>query len=148
MSPSAGPILFILPLTVLSGYLFHCLLFYISSVISFFLVYFMFLYFLYFCRRYDLQVRQFYSTITDAALDVLVESLTRENPTGIGYRACKILLRNRGIVVPFERVRQSMHRVNPVAAAVRWGRTVPRRHYHSSAPNAVWHIDGNHKLNR
>lgn len=39
-----------------------------------------------------------------------------------------------------------MSRVNPVAQSLRWARTIQRRTCHCSSPNAVWHLDGHHKL--
>ena len=48
--------------------------------------------------------------------------------------------------MPYERVRLAMLRVDPAAVALRYGATVHRRVYNVRGPNALWHIDGNHKL--
>ena len=50
-----------------------------------------------------------------------------------------------GVIVPRARLRASIHRVDPVntrSVTIRW------RVYCSEGPNAVWHIDSNHKLIR
>ena len=55
-------------------------------------------------------------------------------------------LAQRNIHVPRFRVRASIHRVDPVNTALRRSIAIRRRVYHSEGPNAVWHIDGHHKL--
>ena len=57
-------------------------------------------------------------------------------------------LARRGITVPRAKLRASIHRVDPVNTAMRRSVAVRRRVYVASGPNAVWHIDGNHKLIR
>ena len=54
-------------------------------------------------------------------------------------------LAHRGVIVSRARLRASIHRVDPDNTALRRS-IVVRRVYHASGPNAVWHIDGNHKL--
>lgn len=53
-------------------------------------------------------------------------------------------------VVVVQRVRDSLRRVDPIGTEVRAlaNRTLRRRQYSVPAPNAMWHIDGNHKLIR
>ncbi|XP_055356937.1 uncharacterized protein LOC129602024 [Paramacrobiotus metropolitanus] len=41
-----------------------------------------------------------------------------------------------------------MRRLDPFAVAMRFFRFVPRRQYSNPGPNALWHLDGNHKLVR
>ena len=53
-----------------------------------------------------------------------------------------------GVHVPRAKLRASIHRVDPINTALRRSIVVRRRVYHVSGPNAVWHIDGNHKLIR
>lgn len=45
------------------------------------------------------------------------------------------------------RVRDSLRRVDPIGTEMRAiaNRTLRRRQYSVPAPNAMWHIDGNHK---
>ena len=46
------------------------------------------------------------------------------------------------------RVRESLTRVDPVNAALRWGIVVSRRKYSVPWPNSLWHLDGHHSLIR
>ena len=57
-------------------------------------------------------------------------------------------LAHRGVIVSRARLRASIHRVDPDNTALRRSIVVRRRVYHASGPNAVWNIDGNHKLMR
>ena len=41
-----------------------------------------------------------------------------------------------------------MHRIDPVNTTTCCSITVKRRVYHAEGPNAIWHIDGHHKLIR
>ncbi|CAL8258413.1 unnamed protein product [Arctogadus glacialis] len=53
------------------------------------------------------------------------------------------------LMVQRSRVRSSMLRVNPAAAAARtMSQTLQRRAYRVAGPNSLWHIDGNHKFIR
>ena len=54
----------------------------------------------------------------------------------------------RGLLVPRSRLRASIHRVDPENTAARRSVTIRRRVYFADGPNAIWHIDGNHKLIR
>jgi len=47
-----------------------------------------------------------------------------------------------------QRVAESLIRVDEAGVAMRWAQAVQRRTYSVSGPNALWHIDGNHKLIR
>ncbi|XP_014677431.1 PREDICTED: uncharacterized protein LOC106817286 [Priapulus caudatus] len=94
-----------------------------------------------------MSIRQRYSTLDDASLDVKLKTLTTGN-MNIGYRGARSQLDSIGILLPYERVRRAMIRINPAAVALRWGNTVQRRSYNVPSPNALWHIDGNHKLIR
>jgi hypothetical protein len=53
-----------------------------------------------------------------------------------------------GSVVQRARVRQSLNRVDPPAAAKRWSKTVKRRVYNVPTPNSLWHMDAHMKLVR
>lgn len=88
-----------------------------------------------------------YSEISHDDLTAFLQRITAGNPN-IGYRSAKAHLQSRGIKVQFERVRCAMIEINAAAVALRWGATVRRRSYNVSTPNALWHIDGHHKLIR
>lgn len=42
----------------------------------------------------------------------------------------------------------SIHRVDPISFAIRRSVVLNRRVYHCEGPNAVWHVDGHHKVIR
>ena len=65
-----------------------------------------------------------------------------------GYRMIGGMLRSDGFFVQHERIRQSLRRVDPVGSELRLARALHRREYNVPSPNALWHIDGNHKLVR
>ena len=89
--------------------------------------------------------RQPFSTITNTALDALVRGYKDKRPnTGIRY--IRGFLFNQGIRVQRERIIASLHRVDDVAGVFRRNTTIKRREYKSSRPNALWHVDGHHKL--
>lgn len=91
--------------------------------------------------------RQRYSTLTDVALDERVQAINSRH-TDAGYRMVSGILRSDGIVVQRERVRQSLRRIDPAGSQRRLARALHRRVYSVPSPNALWHIDGNHKLVR
>ena len=66
----------------------------------------------------------------------------------IGERRLIGALRSRGIRVQRWRVRACLRKVDPLGAALRWRPVIYRRKYSVPTPNALWHIDGNHKLVR
>jgi hypothetical protein len=61
-------------------------------------------------RLFGLSRKREYSDISDDDLDRVVQDVTKANPNGIGYRACRVLLKARGILVPYERV--NINRIN------------------------------------
>ena len=44
------------------------------------------------------------------------------------------------------RLIESINRVDTLAKQLRKSTTSKRREYHSARPNALWHLDGHHKL--
>ena len=83
-----------------------------------------------------------YTTISDADLDKLVADIKAVHPND-GER---LMMVSRNIFVPRARLRGAIHRVDPINTALRRSVTIRRRRYVCAGPNAVWHIDGNHKL--
>lgn len=65
-----------------------------------------------------------------------------------GQNMIRGILSSQGIHVPIIRVREAIHAVDPVNAALRWAAPTRRREYSVRRPSALWHIDGNHKLVR
>ena len=92
---------------------------------------------------YDLS----FTNISDRDLDATVEAIKEYHPND-GEVLMAGHLVSRGIFVPRVRLRASIHRVDPVNTAARRSVTIRRRVYYADGPNAMWHIDGNHKLIR
>ena len=97
---------------------------------------------------YGLHVGTYYSGITDDALDGAIQEIKSDFPA-VGYRMTHGILIGRGIRVQVSRVREAMRRCDPEGVALRWLRGMhSRRVYSVHGPQALWHIDGNHKLIR
>ena len=89
-----------------------------------------------------------FSNIPDNELDRVIRDFLqqKEHTTGSGYVIGHV--RRKGIRVQRHRIRASINRVD------RLGRTMrrierdktSRRSYYVSQPNALWHMDGHHKL--
>lgn len=88
-----------------------------------------------------------YSMISDEQLDFLVSQVTRYNPR-CGEKSITGRLRSVGILVQRERVRASLRWVDPNGVVLRFATVLHRRVYTVHSPNALWHIDGYHKLIR
>ena len=91
-----------------------------------------------------MHIRQFYTRISDPALDRLVRARVRQHPNA-GYRLMHAYLCTQGVRVQESRVRASLGRVDPARVMRRWSphRCIHCRQYSVPHPNAVWHIDGN-----
>ncbi len=86
-----------------------------------------------------------FTSITDGNLDATVRDIKDHMPH-VGIRMTRGGLESRGIHVPEYRIRESLQRVDPVNSALRWACPISRRIYSVPHPNALWHLDGNHKL--
>ena len=97
-------------------------------------------------QEVGLSVRRSYSQISDYNLFHIVNGMTARNPR-IGEKIVDGLLRAQG-VVQRQLVREALHTVDPQGSQRRMRRALNRREYHVECPNALWHIDGYHKLIR
>ena len=88
-----------------------------------------------------------FSMIDENELQILMREIMVSNPN-IGQRRMQGALRGRGIRVQQRRVRETMRILDPEGTAIRWYGAIYRRRYQVPCPNALWHIDGNHKLIR
>lgn len=95
---------------------------------------------------YGITVRSTYTSISDPQLDQIVGTLSQQHPNS-GYRLIRSHLAAMGYRVQ-SRVRESLQRIDPIGIATRWFHGIYRRMYSVTSPNALWHIDGNHKLIR
>lgn len=89
--------------------------------------------------------RQKFSTIADDSLDEIIRDYKAAHPnTGIRY--IRGNLSRHGMRVQRERIVASLSRVDSIAKVILRNKVIKRREYESSRPNALWHVDGHHKL--
>lgn len=88
-----------------------------------------------------------YSDMRDDQLDDLIREVQVNNPN-IGVSMLQGHLKGLGKRVQRQRIRESVLRVNPMRALVRWQQAITRRSYWVPGPNSLWHIDGHHSLIR
>ena len=86
-----------------------------------------------------------YTSISDHDLDDQIIAIKLAHPNDGEVLLNGHLIR-RKIFIPRSKLRASIHRVDPTNTALRKSITVRRRVYHAEGPNAVWHVDGHHKL--
>ena len=97
-------------------------------------------------HNYGIRAREIYSTITSEILHELVCTMFRQNPT-LGEKSIDGLLREQGYIVQRQHIRDVIWACDPEAVQLRI-RCLQRREYHVESQNALWHIDGYHKLIR
>ena len=97
-------------------------------------------------NAYQLSTRN-YSIIADIDLDALVQEMCSVFPRS-GEKLVYGRLRAQGIYVQRERIRESLRRVDPSGVHSRMRKVLHRRAYQVDSPNALWHLDGYHKLIR
>jgi len=88
-----------------------------------------------------------FSDILDDDLDKIVEDFRDRNPH-LGLRFLMSHVSRHNLRIQKQRLRDSVHRVDPVSNTIRSRQTTRRRRYKVSRPNALWHLDGHHKLIR
>ncbi len=88
-----------------------------------------------------------YSDISDHNLDQLIRRIKLQHQHDGEHFMCGHLVRY-GIRVQRSCLRASIHRVDPINTQLRRSIAIRRRRYHTTGPNAVWHIDGNHMMIR
>ncbi|KAI7810041.1 hypothetical protein IRJ41_020752, partial [Triplophysa rosa] len=100
-------------------------------------------------EHYGIRAKDLYTDVSDEELDNIVAEIQRNCPNA-GYRIIHGHLRTQGLRIQTLRVRESVQRVDPVGTQMRALSisTRHRRQYSVPGPNAMWHIDGNHKLIR
>ena len=98
-------------------------------------------------RAVELGISNQMTEISDAELDSVVRRISTICPN---YGSIMVWgqLKAYGIIVPRQRVRDSLHRVSPDGIRMRTTTTICRRVYSVPSSNALWHIDGLHCLIR
>ena len=99
-------------------------------------------------QEFGLSSRNF-TTLSDDALDGIVIEI-KEDFQQSGYRVIRGILRARGYHVAECRVMECLRRVDLEGVIIRslQLQIVHRRGYKVYGPNALWHVDTNHKLIR
>ncbi|XP_016407600.1 uncharacterized protein LOC107739874 isoform X2 [Sinocyclocheilus rhinocerous] len=100
-------------------------------------------------RDLGLSVKTTYSTISDNELDNAISAIKRRLPNA-GYRMIKGCLQADGHRVQWNRIKESMHRVDAPGILERMTQLgcIVRRSYFVKSPLSLVHIDTNHKLIR
>ena len=98
-------------------------------------------------REFNITVHSRYSCISDMDLRNTVAAICSRNPN-LGEKSVDGLLRSQGITVQRHRIRQALHAVDPEGVQLRLRGVLHRRRYNVQSPNALWHVDGYHKLIR
>ncbi len=88
-----------------------------------------------------------FSDISDDDLDQIVKGYRDSHPNS-GIRYLRGRLRSQGLCIQRWRLRESITRVDRLGQTLRRRTRAkkPHKQYHVSRPNALWHIDGHHKL--
>lgn len=95
--------------------------------------------------RKAIGLKRVFTPWTDGELDDFVREVKTERPV-VGRKFIQARLRGLGVKIQRERVRESLRRVDAVGLHLRDHQTATRREYRVPRPNAVWHVDGYHKL--
>ncbi|KAJ6466901.1 hypothetical protein C8R45DRAFT_838720 [Mycena sanguinolenta] len=86
-----------------------------------------------------------FSQLSRADLDAFVKQFCAEKPDS-SIRYLIGFLRTKGHRIQRRRIFASVHRVDRLGRTLRRRATIPCTRYRVSRPNAVWHLDGHHKL--
>jgi len=89
--------------------------------------------------------RKPFSSIADPLLDRSIKRFKDSHPNA-GIRYIRGFFLQQGIRVQRSRILAALTRVDNVAKVVLRNKTIKRREYKSARPNALWHMDGHHKL--
>jgi Bacterial regulatory protein, Fis family len=88
-----------------------------------------------------------FTEMSDEDLDQTIKNYLKSHPSS-GIRYLTGHLRTQGLRIQRRRLQQSIKRVDRLGQTLRNRMTAKksRRQYLVSRPNALWHIDGHHKL--
>jgi hypothetical protein len=99
-------------------------------------------------RIKELDIDPGYSTISDEDLDHLIAEYHQENPAGGRSYVMGRLRAKDSLRIQRQRIIDSMNRLDRLGQGMRQraGKKKKRKRYNVPRPNALWHIDGHHKL--
>ena len=86
-------------------------------------------------------------SLSNGELDNLIKSIKNEHPFS-GERIIIGILRAKGVLVQRWKIRESIHRTDPINAAIRWIQKYPKWIYNVPGPNSLWYNDGNDGLHK
>jgi len=92
-------------------------------------------------------LKRSYTVLSNDKLDVLVRAFKQHKPES-SFRYLLGHLWLQGIHLQQKQIWQSLHRVDRLGQRLREHRVIQCRVYHVKRLNALWHIDGHHKLIR
>ena len=100
-------------------------------------------------RDYGISLSTKFCQMSDSELDELMKDVKEHFPRS-GYRVMLGILRSMGYHIQEWRVRESLRRVDIEGVVMRslQLQILHRRRYSVYGPNALWHVDTNHKLIR
>lgn len=100
-------------------------------------------------RDYGISLSTKFCQMSDSELDEVIKNVKEHFPRS-GYRVTLGILRSMGYHVQELRVRESLRRVDIEGVLMRslQLQIIHRRKYTVYGPNALWHVDTNHKLIR
>ena len=94
-------------------------------------------------KRYNIDYQ--HTSISNSDLDLLVQHFRTIKPQS-GLRYLSGSMNRHGLRIQWQRIAESLRHVDPLGRVLRQHTTIHRRQYKVSHPNALWHIDGHHKL--
>lgn len=96
----------------------------------------------------EMDIDSSYDEVSNEELDVLIQQYRQENPGGGRAYIIGRLRAVHSLRIQRHRVMESLKRVDYLGQGLRQhiGKKKERRPYHVPRPNALWHIDGHHKL--
>jgi len=99
-------------------------------------------------RIKELGIERGFDEITDDELDKLIRQYRSENPDAGRAYIFGYLRSNHQLRIPRKRVIDSMNRIDSLGQGLRArvSKKKARQVYSVPRPNALWHIDGHHKL--
>ena len=90
-------------------------------------------------RDSEISVWPKYSHISDIDLEFVIRDIKQSHPD-VGERMLIGLLRSRGIIVKRNRVRNGLHKVDPINSSLRWSNRIQRKPYSVPGPMSLWHM--------
>ena len=97
-------------------------------------------------QQYGIE-KQNFASISDDALDQILGETVKEFPFS-GESLLAQILKQKGINVQRQRIRDCLHRIDHSGVRDRKKGRLIRRVYNVQGPNHLWHVDTNHKLIR